>query len=236
METDPVQGDTPQEASPSRRDRARTGARAGHRHPDSDTTPARGPNGVAAPLRSSAGAATATGEGRRATTSASAGGLTSTRTRARTRMTAAAAALSSDGRTGRQYPIGPTHRASRQQPTMARLASLATRLQPVSSLPEQSPDTLGSSQSATMGPGSSLTTPLPLGESRTPDIECSPLPGEARHQTPGFAPLTSPARTRNWIGAFPSSGQSSIAIAGLEPPGIKPRNGCHRPRRSQSGS
>ena len=140
-------------------------------------------------------------------------------------------------RTGRQHPIGPNHRVSLQQPTMARLASLAIRLQSVSSLPKQSPDTLGSSQFATMGPGPPLTTPLPLVGSQTRAIQCSPLPGEARHQTPGLAPLTSPDRTRNRIGALPSRGPPSIAIVGLEPPGNSTSQRLpSAPRRSQSGS
>ena len=91
MEIDPVQGNTPQDDSPSRR--ARTGSRGGHRHADSDTTPGRGHNGAAAPLRSSARAGTATDERRWATASAPTEGLISTRTRVRTWMAAAAAVL-----------------------------------------------------------------------------------------------------------------------------------------------
>lgn len=98
------------------------------------------------------------------------------------------------------------------------------------------PHTRDSSQSATMGPGSPLPTPLPLRGSRTPALECPSLPGEERHQTPGLRPQTSLAQTRNCIGTLPSPSPPSIAIAGLEPPGNSLCNACHRLRRSQSGS
>ena len=167
-EVEPVQAEVPLEDNAPNRESGRVGARGGLRHPDSGTTLGRATNGAAAPLGPSTAAGTATDEWRPAATSILAEGFISTRTRARTRMAARAGTRSSDAGEGRQNPTETLHGVSPQHPTMTRLTSSTTPVEPIPSPPESCPGTPRLRQQAreTMqspaatGPGSPLTLSL----------------------------------------------------------------------------
>ena len=151
-------------------------------------------------------------------TSAPAKGLISSRTRACTGISAAVSARSSHWGVGwGEFHTGLILRASPHQPTMARMESLATYMQPAPTLPEQSPDTPGSSQSPITELRPPLTAPFLIGGSRTSVIKGSPLPGEVPSQTPGLAQLLQP-RQPPWP-TMPSIAQLTVFVSyQLQPP------------------
>ena len=200
-EVEPVQAEVPLEDNAPNRERGRVGARGDLRHPENGTTLGRATNGVAAPLGSSTAAGTAIDQRRPAVPRVPAESLISTSNRARTRTAARDGTRSSDGGEGRQIPTEPLHGVSPQQPTMTRLTSSTTPMEPIPLPPESSSDTprLQHQARETMqspaatGPGSSLTTTLPLEGSRIPVIEGSP-------PSPPPAPQRLPTNSRPTTG------------------------------------
>ena len=178
MKVDPVQGSTPREDNPSRRESRRAGAGRGDRQPNSGNASERSSDWATPRLGLSTSPGTAAGERRRATISTPAEGLIYSRTRTRTRLAATISARSSGGGRGRQLFTGLFRGVSPHQPTIARMESSATYSQPPQSLPEQPPDTPGASQPPTTELVSPLTTPLALEDSSTSVIEGAPLTGD----------------------------------------------------------